>query len=140
MTRTQVLSGIEMEVRAGELLVVCGPVGGGKSSLLGAILGETKKDTGRVWLSGRVSYAAQQPWIMNATLKDNILFGAPFDEDRYAAVLAACALLPDMQVPTHAHARARAHTHAVHTHTHTQSWPPAPSSLTRRCRRERHRR
>jgi ATP-binding cassette, subfamily C (CFTR/MRP), member 1 len=95
---TRVLTGIDMEVRAGELCMVCGPVGSGKSSLLGALLGETKRDGGSVRLSGRVAYAAQQPWIMNATLRDNILFGAPWSEERYARVVEVCALRQDLDV------------------------------------------
>jgi len=41
---------------------------------------------------------AQQPWIQNATVRDNILFGKSFDEERYNRVLDACALLPDLQI------------------------------------------
>ncbi|KAJ1465706.1 hypothetical protein T484DRAFT_1863832 [Baffinella frigidus] len=48
--------------------MVCGKVGSGKSSLLAAILGEMKKEAGTVCLTGSVAYAAQQPWIVNATV------------------------------------------------------------------------
>lgn len=41
---------------------------------------------------------AQQAWIQNATLRDNILFGKPFDEERYNRILDACALRPDLQI------------------------------------------
>ena len=49
-------------------------------------------------LQGSIAYVAQQAWIQNMTLKDNILFGAPFNEERYNAVLDACALRPDLQI------------------------------------------
>ena len=47
---------------------------------------------------GSVAYVAQQAWIQNATVRDNILFGKPFDEQRYNRILDACALRPDLQI------------------------------------------
>jgi ATP-binding cassette, subfamily C (CFTR/MRP), member 1 len=47
---------------------------------------------------GSVAYAAQQAWIQNATLRDNILFGQPYDENRYNMVLDACAMRPDLEI------------------------------------------
>lgn len=53
----------------------------------------------QVSMTGRVAYAAQKPWIQNATVRDNILFGSPvMDQDRYQAVLDACALGPDLDI------------------------------------------
>jgi len=49
-------------------------------------------------LQGSVAYAAQQAWIQNATLRDNITFGQPFDEERYNMVLDACAMRPDLLI------------------------------------------
>lgn len=46
--------------------------------------------------AGSIAYCAQDPWIQNVSLRDNILMGRPYDEERYAAVLEACALLPDL--------------------------------------------
>lgn len=142
----------------GELLVVVGSVGAGKSSLLSAVLGEmqlqqvfkhtgygcgqnvrsrlgsTKGDAKRcdlvsavvrhaIWLvvsigcqacafrtgglagvqgdlkvRGRCSYTAQDAWIQNASLRDNVLMGQPWDRTRYRAVVAACALQPDIDL------------------------------------------
>ena len=45
-----------------------------------------------------MAYVAQQAWIQNTTLRNNILFGKPFDEDRYNSVLDACALRPDLDI------------------------------------------
>ena len=97
-TFNMVLRDIDFEIAAGQLCIVVGKVGCGKSSLLSAILGELKKDRGSVALTGKVVYAAQQPWIKNATLKENVLFGAELDEQRYQEVLEACALLADIEV------------------------------------------
>lgn len=45
-----------------------------------------------------MAYAAQRAWIQNATLRDNVLFGSPYDPERYQRVLAACALTDDLKV------------------------------------------
>ena len=47
---------------------------------------------------GNTSYTAQDPWIQNCSLQDNILMGLPFDQERYSQVLQACALLPDLEL------------------------------------------
>lgn len=65
-------------------------VGSGKSSLVSALLGEMTKVEGKVTVDGSVAYVAQTAWIINATLKDNILMGRPLDEERYQKVLEVC--------------------------------------------------
>lgn len=45
-----------------------------------------------------MAYVPQQPWILNATLKDNILFGKKEDEELYHATIHNCALEPDLEV------------------------------------------
>jgi ABC-type multidrug transport system fused ATPase/permease subunit len=90
------LTEINFSVRPGALVGVIGSVGAGKSSLLSAILGEMHPIRGTVSVRGRVGYMAQQPWIQNCTVRDNILFGLPFDEVRYHATLAAACLTTDM--------------------------------------------
>lgn len=66
--------------------------GGLQSSLLQCILGELKPLKGSVEVNGRVSYASQTPWVFSGTVKENILFGAPLDVERYDKVVDACAL------------------------------------------------
>jgi ABC-type multidrug transport system fused ATPase/permease subunit len=59
------------------------------------------KDTSKVSPHGYgqyVSYAAQSPWLQHSSIRDNILFGQPVDEDRYDEVLEACALKPDLEI------------------------------------------
>ena len=64
----------------GELLGITGPVGSGKSTLLAAILNELPYYSGKLTKHGKVAYVEQEPFIINATVKDNILFGLPFNK------------------------------------------------------------
>ncbi|XP_039991336.1 ATP-binding cassette sub-family C member 3 isoform X2 [Xiphias gladius] len=93
-----VLHSINVMVPQGSLLAVVGHVGCGKSSLISALLGEMEKVEGEVSIRGSVAYVPQQAWIQNATLRDNILFGKPYNEQKYRCVLEACALTPDLEV------------------------------------------
>ena len=104
-------------------MIVVGSVGSGKSSLLAALLGEipavpaaqlSNGDDGAtatrdnidapgsssssVTVRGSIGYTQQDPFIQNATVRDNILMGAPLDEARYGDVLDACALRPDLDM------------------------------------------
>lgn len=63
-----------------------GEVGSGKSSLLAALLGEMHAEGGAVTLAGSVGYTAQDPWIQNATLRNNILMGKAWNEEHYNKV------------------------------------------------------
>ncbi|WAR56973.1 hypothetical protein PtB15_8B17 [Puccinia triticina] len=92
------LSDISLSVPKGDLLAVVGRVGSGKSSLLSGILGEMYKLSGKVELRGKVAYAAQTPWLLSATVKDNILFGAEYDKELYVTVVEACALVEDLAI------------------------------------------
>ncbi|XP_036428801.1 canalicular multispecific organic anion transporter 2 isoform X2 [Colossoma macropomum] len=92
------LHNINVLVPQGSLLAVVGHVGCGKSSLVSALLGEMEKQEGHISIRGSVAYVPQQAWIQNATLRDNILFGKPYVEQKYRSVLEACALTPDLEV------------------------------------------
>eukprot|EP00899_Mesostigma_viride_P024421 jgi/Mesvir1/5163/Mv15301-RA.2 len=93
------LKNVNLTLKRGELLAVVGPVASGKSSLAAAILGEMdQKEGDAVAINGKVAYCAQEAWILNATLRDNILFGLEYEEERYQQVIKACALEPDLKV------------------------------------------
>eukprot|EP00928_Gymnodinium_smaydae_P079240 TRINITY_DN63215_c0_g1_i1.p1 TRINITY_DN63215_c0_g1~~TRINITY_DN63215_c0_g1_i1.p1 ORF type:complete len:1371 (-),score=379.48 TRINITY_DN63215_c0_g1_i1:639-4751(-) len=94
--RLEVLRDVNVELLPGQLAAVIGPVGSGKSSLANAILGELCCLNGEVKRRGSVAYAPQSPWILNATVKDNILFGSDFDEQRYEKVISCCQLRADI--------------------------------------------
>ena len=78
-----VLKGIDVQIADGEFVAVIGPVGSGKSSILNAIIGELYKQKGHVSLNGSVGFVAQTPFIMNETLRENILYGRPMDAQLY---------------------------------------------------------
>ena len=108
---------IDMTIRfqTGRLNIVAGVTGSGKTSLLMALLGEMTLISGSVYLPGghsreelkpdpetglteSVAYCAQQAWLINDTIKQNILFAALWDQSRYSSVIAACALERDLQI------------------------------------------
>jgi len=91
-----ILFDVSILVPKGSLVGVCGAVGAGKSSLIAAVLGQMKLDSGSVALDGAFAYVSQQAWIMNCSLKENILFGEPFDAKKYYNVIWACELNQDM--------------------------------------------
>ncbi|EPX71531.1 glutathione S-conjugate-exporting ATPase Abc2 [Schizosaccharomyces octosporus yFS286] len=93
-----VLQNINLQARKGELTCIVGRVGMGKSSLLEACLGNMYKLNGSVFRCGSVAYAAQQPWILNATIQENILFGLEFDADFYEKTVHACCLVRDFEI------------------------------------------
>ncbi|KAK6983579.1 multidrug resistance-associated protein 1, partial [Biomphalaria glabrata] len=92
------LRDINIAIKPGSLVAVVGTVGCGKSSLLTAILGEMEKLKGKVTIKSSIAYVPQEAWIQNATLKDNILFGADFQRRRYDKVVEACALKADLEI------------------------------------------
>uniref|UniRef100_A0A8C1V3Y0 ATP-binding cassette, sub-family C (CFTR/MRP), member 8b n=1 Tax=Cyprinus carpio TaxID=7962 RepID=A0A8C1V3Y0_CYPCA len=92
---------------SGQLTMIVGQVGCGKSSLLLAALGEMQKISGNItWNNiltacvfrkrGSVAYASQRPWLLNATVEENILFDMAPNEKRYKEVIEVCQLQPDI--------------------------------------------
>ena len=109
------LINLDIKFRSGCLNIVAGATGSGKSSLLMGLLGEMTLKQGKVHFPGgyirqelrpdpetglteSVAYCAQQAWLVNDTIKQNIIFASTWDEKRYESVIAACALGRDLQV------------------------------------------
>ncbi|KAG0011025.1 hypothetical protein BGZ80_001010 [Entomortierella chlamydospora] len=93
------LSNITLHVPEGNLTAIVGRIGQGKSSLLSAIMGEMyKNQEGTVTVYGDIAYVPQQAWIINATVRDNILFGKPFDQIKYDQIIHAAGLRPDFEM------------------------------------------
>ncbi|OJT05133.1 ABC transporter ATP-binding protein/permease VMR1, partial [Trametes pubescens] len=116
-----ILVDLTLEFPLGELSLICGKLGSGKSLLLLALLGEADLLSGQMicprsppdtiakfagvvvpqeeWIvSGVCAYVPQSAWLRNASIKENILFDLPYVEERYHKVLEACALLSDLEI------------------------------------------
>ena len=91
------LEDIDFIANKGELTCIVGRVGSGKSSLLQAILGDVWKIHGEVSIHGTTAYVAQQAWVMNASVMENIVFGHRWDPQFYDRTVKACALLEDFK-------------------------------------------
>ncbi|KAH7710489.1 multidrug resistance-associated protein 1-like protein [Aphelenchoides avenae] len=96
-----IIQNLSLEVHRSSFVAIAGRVGSGKSSLLSALLGEMDKLSGFVSVRGSVAYVKQQAWIQNATLRDNITFGAPYNQQLYEKVIDSCALRPDLEILPH---------------------------------------
>lgn len=94
-----ILRDIDLHVEPKSFVAIVGQVASGKSSLLASILGEMHRITGRfnVCKSMQMAYVPQQAWIQNMTVRDNILFSLPYNEERYKQVLSVCALESDLE-------------------------------------------
>ncbi len=91
------LSDISLDFELGKLYCVIGKIGSSKSALLQALSGELPITTGSVkWEAQSMSYAAQEAWIMDGSIRDNILLGSKFDSEWYEQVIDACALRHDL--------------------------------------------
>ncbi|KIJ68829.1 hypothetical protein HYDPIDRAFT_25082 [Hydnomerulius pinastri MD-312] len=94
----------ELFFKSGCINLIVGPTGAGKTSMLMALLGEMHflPSGPTSWFhlprKGGVAYAAQESWVQNETIRDNILLGAPYDEERYKKVLHQCALERDLEL------------------------------------------
>ncbi|KAI8806039.1 P-loop containing nucleoside triphosphate hydrolase protein [Cladochytrium replicatum] len=110
---TTILKNITFVARRGEILGVCGPVGSGKTSVIQAILGEMLRESGQIGVrrtvfdasddldtkprKSRISYTSQTAWIAQGTIRDNILFGQPYEDEWFWEVVRACALDRDFE-------------------------------------------
>ena len=95
-----ILKNINFEIKQGEFICIIGEVGCGKSSLLQAILNNmlSLQRGSKIYVNGSISYVSQIPWIRNATIKDNILFYQPYDEEKYNKVIELSQLRQDLEI------------------------------------------
>lgn len=110
------LGPLNLSFPVGQLSVIAGPVGCGKTTLITSLLGETTLLTGKIFmpddranrdvcpidpatgLADTVAYCAQTPWLVGASIRENIVFGSRWDKHRYDAVVNACALRRDFEI------------------------------------------
>lgn len=109
-----VLRNLDIEFMTGKLNVIVGPTGSGKTSILMGLLGEMQLSEGKIIvpslsprheyqsqagvINDSIAYCSQAAWLLNDTVRNNILFNAPFDQARYDAVVEACSLKRDFQI------------------------------------------
>eukprot|EP00931_Biecheleriopsis_adriatica_P049874 TRINITY_DN28859_c0_g1_i1.p1 TRINITY_DN28859_c0_g1~~TRINITY_DN28859_c0_g1_i1.p1 ORF type:complete len:1375 (+),score=210.90 TRINITY_DN28859_c0_g1_i1:32-4156(+) len=92
-----VLRDVNLKVSAGSLVMIAGPVGSAKSTLLASLAGARSALQGVCRTSGSRAYVPQKPFLLNATVKENITFGLPMDEERYAYAVKTAALPQDLK-------------------------------------------
>lgn len=92
------MNDIFFRARRGELTAIVGDVGSGKSSLLAALLGQMQLVKGESKVCGSISYTPQEAWLLNMTLRENILFGSEYEEAKYREVVKVCALNRDLSL------------------------------------------
>ncbi|XP_028968919.1 multidrug resistance-associated protein 1-like [Galendromus occidentalis] len=95
-----VLKNLNFSIKKGELVAVVGSVAAGKSSLIQAIIGELIPTSGSVSRrkERKIGYVPQQAWILNSTVRKNILFGCAYAARRYRDIVKECCLLPDLKI------------------------------------------
>ena len=94
---TSLVKSFSFEAKDDNFVVITGVVGGGKSTLLSIIAGEIPIIEGNIQCCGTTAYVPQMPWVFSGTLRENILFGRPFDFDKYIQAIRACALEEDIE-------------------------------------------
>uniref|UniRef100_A0A6B2KX06 ABC transporter domain-containing protein n=1 Tax=Arcella intermedia TaxID=1963864 RepID=A0A6B2KX06_9EUKA len=96
------LEGLNFTIHKKQKIAVFGGVGCGKSTFLGSLLGEVPLEIGSIKVNGKIAFVSQEPWLINASIKDNILFDQKFNAEKYKRVLEICELVFDLnQLPEH---------------------------------------
>jgi ATP-binding cassette subfamily C (CFTR/MRP) protein 1 len=95
------IRGVNLTVKKGQLIAIIGSIGSGKSSLLSSLLNELYLHDGSVSIRGSIAYHQQNAWIFNSTLKNNIIFGHEFDQEKFDTVVQAASLMADVESLSH---------------------------------------
>ncbi|KAK7391291.1 hypothetical protein VNO78_19705 [Psophocarpus tetragonolobus] len=95
------LRNINLEVKPGQKVAICGEVGSGKSTLLAAILREVPNTQGIIQVNGKFAYVSQTAWIQTGTIRENILFGGAMNTEKYHVTLQRSSLLKDLELFPH---------------------------------------
>ena len=90
------LKNVSLKATSGQLVGVTGPVGSGKTSLLMSILEELPVSAGQTSRIGKIAYVSQTPWVFSGTVRENILFGKTFVEQKFLETIQACDLTVDI--------------------------------------------
>lgn len=90
------IQNINLQVKAGQLVTIVGETGDGKSSLLAAITGDMPLTDGYLKVDASMAYVPQESWVFRGTVRENVIFGLPFDEQRYLRALHVSCLRKDV--------------------------------------------
>ena len=90
------LRSVSLKATCGQLVGITGSVGSGKTSLLMTFLGELPVFSGQVTCIGKMAYVSQTPWVYSGTVRENIVFGLPFIEEKYNKIVEVCDLGKDI--------------------------------------------
>ena len=90
------LQNVSLQASSGQLIGITGPVGSGKTSLLMTILGEIPISSGQMSCTGKMAYVSQTPWVYSGTVRENVVFGMPFVEEKFNKIIEACDLGKDL--------------------------------------------
>jgi ABC-type multidrug transport system fused ATPase/permease subunit len=93
-----ILKDVDLKVDKGQMIMIIGPVGCGKSSILKSMMGLLHKKAGTLQKNGKISYIPQESFLINNTFRQNIVFGHEFDEAKYRKVIDIAQLQPDLDV------------------------------------------
>ncbi|KAJ7678475.1 ABC transporter [Mycena rosella] len=92
------IKNVTFSIPRGQLVAIVGAVGSGKTSLLQGMIGEMRRTSGSTKFGGSVGYCPQSAWIQNATIRENICFGLPFEEEKYWKAVNDSCLQPDLEM------------------------------------------
>lgn len=95
---TIILHDINIKLNKGEIFALVGRVGSGKSSLLLSMMNEMIKIKGTVTKNGKIAYISQEAFLLNDTIKNNIIFGMPYDKNKFDEIVKICQLLSDLEL------------------------------------------
>ena len=101
MVADHCLKNINFSVEKGNFVCFIGQVGAGKSSLLKSLLGQLTKIQGELELNGSVGYIPQEAFLLNDTLRNNILLGREYDQQKYERIVKMSQLKPDFELLPH---------------------------------------
>ena len=96
------LTNINLKIEYGDLIGIYGITGSGKTSLLNAIcnnldiLNKSNNKNDKMIVNGTISYTPQTPWIINDTIKGNIILNKSYEEELYQHVIGICELEKDL--------------------------------------------
>ena len=100
LNSNDLLTNVNIKFEKGNFYAIVGMVGSGKTSFLYLIIDELNLESGKISINGKISFVSQIPWIINDTLKNNILMNEIYDRNKYQEIIKLCELEEDLtQLP-----------------------------------------